>query len=94
MVLHAAYAAFDIDDPSPAASDFGAKLTGYVVFSCVVAASGGFLFGESGCRLPQCSSFRIANIYSSSSAAQVLMLGLAAPTCYAAKAVCSLVLRL
>ena len=46
MVLRSGYAAFDVEDPTPAAPAFGAKLTGYVVLSCVVGASGGFLFGE------------------------------------------------
>jgi len=40
------YETFDVEDASSAPA-FHAKLTAYVFLTCVVAASGGILFGKS-----------------------------------------------
>ena len=41
------YEAFAVEEEPAPKEAFHAKLTGYVFLTCVVAASGGILFGES-----------------------------------------------
>lgn len=41
------YEAFAVEEEVASKAAFHAKLTGYVFFTCIVAASGGILFGKS-----------------------------------------------
>ena len=45
--MRQSYEAFAVEEESAPKAAFHAKLTGYVFLTCVVAASGGILFGES-----------------------------------------------
>ena len=49
------YEAFAVEEEDAPKAAFHAKLTGYVFFTCIMAASGGILFGKA---QTQCTSDR------------------------------------